>query len=322
MRTRTSAAALVAGLTVAFVGGLVGCKQEQSAAGEDEKRSSPLRYQDVPAAGQGDVREVAAASYRRSLQQQLDLLPAERDDYLVIRDLRPLIEQARRIEQILGGPLTRALPALAKLGGGDGQARLQQLQKTRETLALMLAALENSGVILDAGLVIADPGGAPLLLFSAADLQRVETLATLAGDRAGELVAGCGPLADQPGWFACSSAGAEGLAAYRPGMAGSERLAELAVTQIGVDLERVNVALSLGGGQDAGGLGSIDATLRTDPELWELTVPMPMPEGKPLLSTGPAPGLRALVPGTSFAWMRLDPAGFAEGAPGMGALAG
>ena len=37
------------------------------------------------------------------------------DGYLVIRDLRPLIDQGRRVEQVMAGPLARALPISLRL---------------------------------------------------------------------------------------------------------------------------------------------------------------------------------------------------------------
>ncbi|NVB40137.1 hypothetical protein G6O69_19985 [Pseudenhygromyxa sp. WMMC2535] len=301
-----------------------GCKRDEPA---EARRAEPTTYEQVEAGGEQDVREVEAAAYSRSLAEQLDLIPAGVDDYLVVRDLRPLIAQARRVEQVMAGPLERAIPALAKLGGGEalGDARLAQLRRGRQTLALLLAALEGAGLKLGQGLVIADPEGAPLLIFAAEDLERLGALASLVGEEAAELAAGCGPIPEQPGWFACRMGPAREDAdppSYHPGRGGAALVERLAASQRGVDLERVNLALSLGGGQaDQDGRATIDATLRTDPQLWELTVPMPLPEGAQVLRPGRPQALRALVPGSPFAWLQLDPAGFEAGAPGLGAQA-
>ncbi|HLT35173.1 MAG TPA: hypothetical protein VK034_02785 [Enhygromyxa sp.] len=265
-----------------------------------KRRSDPLEHTAVTPATERDVRAVEPASYARTLEAQLDLVPPDADLYLVVRDLRPLIAQARRVEQVMAGPLARAIPALARLGGGSGEARLAQLARARELLALLLAGLEGSGVELDKGLVVVQGEGEPLILFAAADLQRLGALASLAGASV-DLASSCGELGEQPGWFACSLGGAEPLASYRPAKQGAALARRLGDRLGGVELERVNVAISLA---ETG--GSLDAVLRTDPALWELSMPVPLPAGQNLLAVGSAPALRALVPGTSFAWGRID----------------
>ena len=264
-----------------------------------------------------DVAELAHTSYSRSLVEQLDLVPPDADAYLVVRDLRPLIDQARRVEQVMAGPLTRALPALAKLGGGDGRQRMEQLRSARELLALILAGLESSGADLSQGLVVVQGGGGPpTVLFAAADLERLGTLAGLAGLEA-DVASSCAKLAEAEDWLACSFGGAEGLAAYQPAGQG-EALARRLADRMGdsVDLERINVAVSVARGE--GGSSSFDASLRTDPGLWELSAPLPLPPDAEVLSSGPAPALRALVPGTSFVWLRVDPSLLAGPAPDIG----
>jgi hypothetical protein len=117
-----------------------------------------------------------------------------------------------------------------------------------------------------------------------------------------DLARSCGELGEQPGWFACSLGGAEQLARYRPAKQGAALAKRLSDRLGGVELDRINLAISL-----AEPDGSIDAVLRTDPGLWELSMPVPLPAGQELLAVGSAPALRALVPGTSFLWARVDP---------------
>jgi hypothetical protein len=287
--------------------------------GDDElpagKRSSePLEHTEVVPGTERDIRPVAAASYARSLEAQLDLVPPDADLYFVVRDLRPLIAQARRVEQVMAGPLARAIPALAKIGGGSGDARLAQLARTRELLSLLLAGLEGSGVALEQGLVFTQGKGEPLILFAATDLERLGALASLAGASV-DLASSCATLVDQPGWFACSLGGAEQLASYRPAKQGATLAKRLGDRLGGVELERVNAAISL-----AETDGSLDAVLRTDPGLWELSMPVPLPAGQNLLAAGSAPALRALVPGTSFLWARIDPSALGSGETQKGPL--
>jgi hypothetical protein len=279
-----------------------------------ERAPEPEREQ-VPLATDRDLQALDGAVYSRSLIAQLDLIPPDADGYLVIRDLRPLLEQAGRVEQVLAGPLARAIPALAKLGGGTGEGRLAQLERARVTIELLLAGVEAAGIELDRGLVVAFGKGAPTVVFAAPDLTRLGMLASLAGDGV-ELAKMCGQLAARPGWYACSLGDPEGLSRYVPaeqGAALAERLADRVGAKSRESLESVNVALSL-----ADSKRPFDAIVRTDPGLWELTLPLPVGSGEELLRTGTAPALRALVPGTSFAWVRLDPAALAEAASLLG----
>ncbi|PRP96553.1 hypothetical protein ENSA5_36290 [Enhygromyxa salina] len=309
MRRRSTLA-----LTLSLVGALAGLGACKSEGDQKKRRSAPLEREEVPAGTRADIQEVEAQSYARSLVEQLDLIPPDADGYLVIRDLRPLIAQGRRVEQVMAGPLARAIPALAKLGGGSGDGRLAQLERARELLALVLAGLESTGVRLDQGAVVVLGEGEPLVLFAAEDLARLGALAAVIGD-SGELAQGCGALIERPGWYACSLGGAEALGRYVPAKQGEALAARLGDRLGGVELERINVALSLA---EVG--GSVDAILRTDPGLWELTLPLPASEGpgEQLLAVGPAPALRALVPGTSFMWARLDPAALGSGAAPAG----
>jgi hypothetical protein len=295
---------------------LGGCNREPEAQ-SSEGGTPKLEREPVPPATDRDLPALDGAIYSRSLIAQLDLIPPDADGYLVVRDLRPLLDQAARVEQVLAGPLTRAIPALAKLGGGTGEGRLAQLESIRTTLELLLAGVEAAGVELDRGLVVAFGKGAPLIVFAATDLTRLATLASLVGDGA-ELAKMCGQLTARPGWYACSLGDPEALARYVPaeqGQALAERLADRVGAESFESLESVNVALSL-----ADAKRPFDATLRTDAGLWELTMPLPVGSGEQLLRTGPAPGLRALVPGTSFAWVRVDPAALAEAASTIGPL--
>lgn len=304
------------------VGAMVlgGCKDGGDAPAP---RGEPVIYRDVEPGTAADVQTVAPARYQRTLVEQLDLVPADTTDYLVIRDLRPLIAQARRIEQVLAGPLARGAPALAELSGDEGAAARvsAQLERARDTLGLILAGLEGAGIDLGQGLIVADPEGAPVLVFAASDVERLGALASLVGGEALELVRGCAPIPGREGWLACATGGETARAGYRPGESGEALAAGLSTRLGGLSLEPINVAVSIGGGQapraDATP-ATLDLALRTDPGLWELSVPMPAPEGQALLSRGRPQALRALVPGTSFAWAQLDPAGFDAGPPGLG----
>lgn len=293
-----------------------GCKREHEDAAPEQEQPT-LEREQVPVATERDIQALEGAVYSRSLIAQLDLIPPDADGYLVIRDLRPLLEQAGRVEQVLAGPLARAIPALAKLGGGTGAGRLAQLQRAHDSLELLLAGIEAAGVELDRGLVVAFGQSAPLIVFAATDLARLSMLASLVGEGV-ELTKMCGQLTARPGWYACSLGDPDALARYVPaeqGQALAERLADRMGVASSTSLESVNVALSL-----ADAKRPFDAILRTDAGLWELTLPLPVGMGEQLLHTGPAPALRALVPGTSFAWVRFDPATLGNAAATLGPM--
>jgi len=301
-RRRQALAATVA-LSCAALLGASACQSKHDRP--SAQRSAPLDPQQIPAGTAQDIRAVQGATYSRTLEAQLDLVPPSADSYVVIRDLRPLVAQARRVEQVMAGPLARAIPALAKLGGGSGEARLAQLGRSRELLTLLLAGLDGSGIELDKGLILVQGRAGTLVLFAAPDLDRLSLLASFAGAQV-ELTSSCGALNEQPGWFACSLEGADTLADYRPAKQGAALAERLAARLGGVELEQVNLAISM---------GPLDAVLRTDPGLWELSTPVPGGGGQELLTPGPAPGLRALVPGTSFMWARVDPLRLIGGEP-------
>ncbi len=274
--------------------------------GEEPKRdrSPPLTFEEVPSASVDDVREVETSAYARSLADQLDLVPAGAS-FLVIRDLRPILAQARQIERVLSGPVLRAIPGMAKAAGagaGDGQALIDSVQQAHSTLALVLAGLESSGVTLGRGAVVTEVEGEPVVLFSAPDLQQLGLLATLAGDASFELAKHCKGLADQPTWWVCSLGKPEVLTSYRPSLAGAQRVTELQARVPGVALEPINAAMMLEGES------AQTVVLRTDPGLWEASMPMPSSgePGQELFETGPSPALRSLVPATGFIWLRFD----------------
>ncbi len=240
------------------------------------------------------------------LVEQLDLVPLGAD-YLVIRDLRPLLDEARTLERVLAGPLARALPGLAAMAELDAETSERAgvtLAETRSTLALVLAGLEGSGIALDQGLVVSELDGAPLLAFAAADAAQ---LTTLAGVLELDLAAHCRPIDARPSWWACSSSAA--IDRYRPTRAGAQRRATLTEQLPGVDLDAINLAASLGA--DAAG-PALSVVLRSDADGLSLTMPLPSDEGAALLAKGPAPALAQLAPATSFTWLRVDPAGLPE----------
>jgi type II secretory pathway pseudopilin PulG len=272
------------------------------------QRSEPLTREDVPVATTADLPKLDTNLYDRSLADQLELVPAGAD-WLVIRDLRPLIAEARTLERVLAGPLTRALPGLIQAT----ESEVAGLQAQRETLALVLAGLESTGIALERGAVISEVEGQPLVLFAANDLQRLGTIASLV-DPTLDLAQSCAPVVGSPSWWACSLGGPTALASYRPGKAGARLLADLEAKLAGVELERINVALGV---QTSDPAAPLHVALRTDPGLWELSIPVPPGEGASMFMTGSAPALRSLLPGAGFVWARWDPSQMAGPAPGV-----
>ncbi|KIG11698.1 hypothetical protein DB30_02629 [Enhygromyxa salina] len=314
LRTTSLLLTLAAGATLLASSGCQRDPDEKIPQSHRAEAAAPVERERVTAGTDADIAPLETTRYARTLVEQLDLVGADADGYVVIRDLRPLITQARRIEQVMAGPLARAIPALAELGGGTGQARLAQLERARDLLALILAGLEGSGLALDQGMVVSFGQEQPVVAFATEDLQRLAALASLAG-ASFDLARSCASVGDVPGWVVCSLGGADQLDRYTPAKQGQALAARLADRVGGTALEPINVAVSLVSDQTP-----IDAVLRTDPGLWELTVPVPDADASQarLLRAGPAPALRALVPGTSFMWTRVDPT--ALGAADMGAL--
>lgn len=284
--------------------------------GSDEEPTPTSAPTPTPEASENEpVVEPPPPRYTRALEEQLDLVPPDADAYLVIRDLRPLMREAHRVERVMAGPLVRAIPALAQLGGGTGAARLAQLEGVRELLALALAALDNAGVDLEQGLVLTLGAGEVLVMFAAEDLDRLAALA-----RAGlkiELGERCRSLAGRAQWTVCALGELETLDRYTPADQGEALAARLARRLPGVELDDINLALSFATPDQP-----IDLALRTDPRLWELSTPANfLEQGSALLARGSAPALQPLAPGASFMWARVDPSLLAGArAPDGGAL--
>ena len=259
------------------------------------------------------------ARYARSLEAQLDFVPPDADGFLVVRDFRPLLGQARVVEALMAGPPRRAIPALAKLGGGTGAERLAQLANAEQLLGLVLMGIEGAGIVLESGAVLAQTSAGPLVVFEASDIDKLLALASMAlgGSDLGDI---CRPIADAKGWHACGLYGPEAIAAYRPAGQG-EALTQRLRERVGFDaLEGINVAVSV-----ARGAQPVDAVLRTDPDLWELSGPlagagMEELERELPLVPGPPGALAALVPGTSFAWARVEPKRLGGELPGLEGL--
>ena len=225
-------------------------------------------------------------------------MPPNADAYVVIRDLRPLMREAHRVERVMAGPLARAIPALAKLGGGTGETRLRELERARELLALILAALDGAGVDPSQGVVLTLGEGQPLVLFAAEDLARLSTLARAVDIDLGER---CRSLDDRPGWTVCALGELAALNSYAPAGQGEALAARLGARFPSVDLGLVNLALS-----SAVDDRPIDVVLRTDPQLWELTTPASFLGEEAVFASGAATALGPLAPGASFMWARLD----------------
>lgn len=285
---------------------LAGCRPDVDV--EPAKRSEPLTHEDIPGATPADLPKLDTTDYPRTLADQLELVPAGAD-WLVIRDLRPLIAEARTLERVLAGPLTRALPALIQAS----EAEVASLQANRETLALVLAGLESTGIALDRGAVLSEVEGQPLMLFAAGDLQKLAIIGSLI-DPTLDLTTNCAPVVGAASWWACSLGGPTTLAKYQPGHAGARLVAELEAKLPGVELDRINVALGV---QTSDPAAPLHVALRTDPGLWELSMPVPAGEGASMFMTGPTPALRSLLPGAGFVWARLDASQAAQPALGM-----
>jgi hypothetical protein len=231
-----------------------------------------------------------AAQHAQSLDALLDMVPAEGDTYLVIRDLQPLVARGREIEGVVSGPLTGLTKAFAGVDENVDESGMAALGKT---LQEMLAGIDAAGLKLDQGLVLASISleGMPAL---------IEAFGAAGEDSKTMPAENCAPLPGKSGWFGCSEGGKTIVEKYKAGGAAAKHRAALVAALPGTDLDSANAAFSTDDGVE-----EAHAALSTNPGLWHLSVSLP-PEQLSLFKKGDAKALRSAEPGDSFVWATLD----------------
>jgi hypothetical protein len=250
---------------------------------------------------------VLVPSYAAALDPLLELVPTGAEQFMVVRDLDEVLDDAKWMLEVLRAPLLRAI---ALDGSPDPDA--QRVIKDFDTIR---AAFGTSGIDFARGLaVIGNGAGSDVLVFAAADPEALNKLFTTIGSTPSTMK--CRALTEIAGFVACAEKDDGTLARYAPGKAAATLRDQLGKSLPGVELEHANLL-----GRWRGDDGPDAIAISTAPGLLELHVATKLDtEFETATIPGPAPALALAPAGSSFVWGRLDPAFLAvqsKDAPGI-----
>lgn len=243
----------------------------------------------------------------RSMKEQLDLVPAESGDVLVVRDLRPLFAELATAESALS-TLQRELPALSaelaalsKRSGDD----LGEFQADLGHAIDKLAALRAAKLDPSKGLIAGERGGDKFIILGADGIEPLRALAMALERDPAEVDRDCAPIDGQSGYVACSSAGAAVAATYVAGNSGAARL-EAATTV------EPKVADALAWFGQSGSSTSITVTHERGTWHMALRGASELASLGNVLRPSLAPALRDALPGSGAYWINVDADGLRE----------
>ncbi len=238
---------------------------------------------------------VLVPSYAAALDPLLELVPAGAEQFLVVRDLDEVLDDAQWLLTAEAAPILRIMELSPS---PDETAR-----KHVKDFASVRASFTTSGIDFTRGVVVVGNGaGSDVLLFASPDPEALNKLfGTLGGEK--EQMK-CKSLSDVAGFAACAEKDDGTLDKYAAGKAAGTLRTELGKALPGVDLEEANFL-----GRWRGGDGPDAIAISTAPGLFEVHVATELDdEFEKATAAGPAPALALAPKGGSFVWGRLDTA--------------
>ena len=256
----------------------------------------------------------------RSAKAQLDMLPANTDKIVIVRDLRPVLREVRTLEAAMA-TLQRELPAaladvseVTKTSASDSA----QLEQSLTAAVAKLHAVGAAGIDASRGLIAGDRGGERFVILGADSLEPLRGLATALEQDPAEIDRDCAPIDDQKGWVACSSLGSTAAAKLTAANEGVAYLDKLSKGTPDVQMALLTM-------HDPALGPAFVTTVTEHGGLWHLTARGSdgANELREFFSPGPATALRDAQPGTGAYWARVDAQGLrkqhAASVPGMAA---
>lgn len=250
----------------------------------------------------------------------LDLVPADSEQFVVIRDLNEVLDESQWMLGAIRAPLLRAMEL-------DGKPDEDAVRIVRDFDALR-GKFATSGIDFDRGVaVIGNVLGSDVIVFSSANPEALNELFTaLGGSPSGsgaerrEAKMKCTTVADAAGFAACAEKDDGTLAKYKPAKAAAALRTELSKKMAGVDLEQANV---VGRWHDAVRGDTTAFAISTAPGLLEVHLATKLAvDFEGFTATGPSPALALAPKGSSFVWGRFAPAFAADQAKSAPALVG
>lgn len=175
-------------------------------------------------------------SYSQPLDPMLDLVPADADTFIIIRDLGAFVEGTLGYLEASKASLGLLASEIEKTDPADAD----ELRENLDKVVAFEKALTASGIDLSAGAVIAgrhDDDGHSIVLYGSAKADALPTLLTTVG-ATGDVPKHCTLVASAAGYAVCSKVDTKG---YAPGSKAASLRKMLESELPGVDLNRANI---------------------------------------------------------------------------------
>lgn len=261
----------------------------------DAKTITDAKTEPAPSTPATPVATTAAA-----LDPLLDLVPADVDEFVIVRDPKALVQGLTWF--VTGERDALGRLADAKLAEWKPDAERDRIIKDFDVIA---EAILGSVLQLDRGVVIVEQAGEPLLLVASPDATVIPTLVAKVTGATDTSALHCKPAPTLTGWVGCAAKEAS-VDGYVAANKAADRRKQLGAELAGSDLDRANLVIRV---KDDGAKVATTIAIETAPGELELHVGMPqLAVLDEALATGPAPALGLVPAAGSFAWARLAPA--------------
>jgi len=240
----------------------------------------------------------AETSYPAELEPLLDLVPAGSPILVVVRDVDDLFAVA---DSTLG-PVDPAMRAMAAAAGGDA---VTDVARALDGYKSLQTAMHGSDFALDKGVVVADVGGEPVVIYGTGKPDALPALLRTLGAEGDDLPDDCKAVDTAPGYAACAET-PETLAKYVPGKEGAAVRARLGERLGTKEVDRANVLVHVAEEPDPS--KHVTFGVATTPGLVHVTMGLAKApeELAQFLGSGASPALGMVAPGTGFYWAKLD----------------
>ncbi len=234
-------------------------------------------------------------SYAKELDPLLDLIPADSDSFIVIRDVGAFVEGTLGYLEASKISLGKLADEVEKQDPGDAKELRENLKKVVE----FEKALTASGIDLSAGAVIAGKRGDDdhdFVLYGSAKVDALPTLLTTVG-ATGSVPKDCTAVASAAGYAVCAKADVK---TYAPGSKAATFRAMIEKELPGVDLDRANIVAHF---VDRDGK-NIPIAVETGQGMAHVSfaVPQTRDDLAKYLKAGKGAGLGLIGPGQPFVW--------------------
>lgn len=314
--TSTICAALTA---VALAAAPIACKKDEPAAadgtpaaeGKDATPPEGADAKDDDKDGGGLAAKAKAAvevisgprdiepSYPAELDVLLDLVPADAEGFMVVRDVGSLVHGSLAYAEAQKSAMQSLADEIAK----DDPGEADDLREVLKVLGELGTKLEASGIDLSAGVVVVNGKAEDdsKVIYGSAKADALPGVLLALGAKADEVPQDCAVVGSAAGYAVCAKAGA---ASYTPGKNAKDLRARVLAKMPGAELDRANVvALLKNDGKE------IPVLMETGQGMAHLALSIPdaRDDLAKALEAGKAPTLGVIGAGQPFVWARISP---------------